>query len=66
MRLQIQKIFIWDRRGQIAVEYMLLLALAGLVVLLAMRSLLPRVEDSADRFYNKTAESIMGRPPDLP
>ena len=50
--------------GQTAVEYLLLLSTVALVAFVGFQKLLPRVEGTSNRFFNKAAQSIMGKPAD--
>ncbi len=48
------------KRGQAAIEYMLLLGVVVAIVLVGFRLYLPRAKNSAGRFYNKSVVGIMG------
>ncbi len=52
------------KKAQTAVEYMLLMAIVIGVVLIALPSQLPRVYNSANIYFDKSANAIFGRPPD--
>ena len=56
----------FSKNGQAAVEYLLLMAIAGAVVLIGFQTLLPRVEGISNRFFDKSFNSIVGKPPALP
>ncbi len=50
------------RHGQTAVEYLLLLTIAAVVVFVGFQRLLPRVEGTSNQFFNKATQGIMGKP----
>ena len=54
---------IFNNKGQNAIEYLLLLALVVGIVLVAFRTELPSVVQSAENYYNRAAERIVGDPP---
>ena len=50
-----------NRRGQAAVEYMLLLAAVAAIVLIAFKTKYV-VLDASNLYYNRTAEGVLGAP----
>lgn len=54
-----------SRKAQAAVEYMLLLAMAVVVVILGFKTFFPKAQEATNRFYEKAAIGIMGKPPPL-
>ena len=51
------------RKGQTAIEYMLLLTAVVSVVLIGFKYLFPKTTVSTELFYNRAATAIMGNPP---
>lgn len=52
-----------DKKAQTAIEYMLVLAVVVAIILLALPSYIPRVNNAANIYYTKAANSILGEPP---
>jgi hypothetical protein len=52
-------------QGQAAVEYMLLMAMALVVVLLGFKTFFPRAQDSTNKLFDKQSFGIMGKPPNI-
>ena len=50
------------RKAQTTIEYLLLVSIVAIVVLIAFKYQLPRVNTMAVNFYNKIAAGIMGEP----
>lgn len=53
----------YNRLGQTAIEYMLLLAVVVAIILLSFPAFFPRLENGTDIFYNRVAVGIMGETP---
>ena len=51
-----------NKRGQSALEYMLLLGLAMVVALIGYRELLPRTQSASNLFFNHVTLGIAGAP----
>lgn len=51
-----------NRRGQSALEYLLLLGVVVALVLVALRTNTIRAYDASQIFFNKTSSQIMGSP----
>lgn len=51
------------RRAQTAVEYLLLLMTVAAIVLVGFKTYLPRIQDTANVYYNRAAPGILGTPP---
>ena len=51
-----------DRRAQTAIEYMLLLGVVVALVLISLKTYLPRMRTSANTYFNRTAIGILGKP----
>jgi len=54
---------ITQKKGQTAVEYILLLAVVVAIVLIALPTQLPRVYNAANIFFDKAANSVFGDAP---
>ena len=52
-----------ERKAQTAVEYLLLLTTIATIVLIGFRIYLPRIQDTANIYYNRAAPGILGTPP---
>ena len=52
-----------SRKGQQALEYILLLAIVVAVVLFGFKKYLPQTRNSSELYYNKVAVGILGEPP---
>ncbi|MCK5180104.1 MAG: hypothetical protein KAR32_11285 [Candidatus Omnitrophica bacterium] len=52
-----------DRKAQTAIEYLLLLMTVAVIVLLGFKTYLPRVQETANIYYNRAAPGILGAPP---
>lgn len=50
-------------RAQTAMEYLLILAVVGIIVLSGLRFLLPRVNQSSEGYYNSVTRTILGENP---
>ena len=50
------------RKGQTAIEYMLLLGVVVALVLIAFRTSLPRMRVSANTYFNRAVIGILGKP----
>jgi len=50
------------RKGQTAIEYMLLLGVVVALVLIAFRVSLPRMRVSANTYFNRAVIGILGKP----
>ena len=48
--------------AQTAIEYMLLLGVVAAIVLIGMRTLLPRAGAASNVYFNSVAVGIMGKP----
>ena len=55
--------FMMNHKGQNAIEYLLLLALVVGIVLVGFRQHLPTVYNSANEYYNRASEYLVGEPP---
>ncbi len=49
------------RRGQTAIEYLLLLGAVVAVVLVAIRTLLPKTTQHSEKYFRKVSQGIMGQ-----
>ena len=49
--------------GQVALEYMILFALVGVVVFTGFRTLVPQIQSSSEGYYNKVTNVLMGDNP---
>jgi len=47
-------------KAQAAIEYMLLLAVVVAIVLIGFKTYLPRTQNSADLYFNRTIVGILG------
>lgn len=50
------------RKGQTAIEYMVLLGIVVALVLIAFKTQLPRTEESANVYFNRATLGIIGKP----
>ena len=48
--------------GQSALEYMILLGTVVAIVLLGLKNYIPRIEETANIYYNRAAAGILGDP----
>ena len=54
-------------KGQTAIEYLLLFAIAAIVVFIGFHTILPRIRGTSNEFFDEAATGIMGEaPPDFP
>ena len=51
-----------DRQGQTAIEYMLLVGVVVALVLVALKTNLPRTQSSANAYFDRVVDSMVGRP----
>ena len=51
------------RKGQTAIEYLLLLGIVVAVVLVGFRTFVPRTYSISEKYFNVVSCSIMGTPP---
>ena len=52
----------FSRKGQTAIEYMILLGVVVALVLIAFKTQLPRMEESANIYFNRAMLGIIGKP----
>ncbi len=50
------------RKGQTAIEYMLLLGVVVALVLIALKTSLPKLQTSSNTYFNRAAIGILGDP----
>ena len=50
----------FSRKGQTAIEYMILLGVVVALVLIAFKTQLPRMEESANIYFNRAMLGIIG------
>ena len=60
--MKLSKLIILSR-AQTAMEYLLLLAVVGIIVLSSLRFFLPRVNQSSEGYYNSVTRTILGEDP---
>jgi Flp pilus assembly pilin Flp len=51
------------KRGQSAIEYMVLLAVVAAVVLIGLRTWLGTINETSGNYFNEVSEGIMDAPP---
>ena len=49
-------------KAQSAVEYLLLLAVVASIILISLKTRLPKIYPSAELYFNKTSVGIAGKP----
>ncbi|MFA5059398.1 MAG: hypothetical protein WC676_02080 [Candidatus Omnitrophota bacterium] len=52
-----------SQKAQTAIEYLLIFALVAVIVFVGFKTILPRTQQSANVFFNKVTDGIMGEPP---
>ncbi len=55
-----------NKKGQTAIEYMLLLAVVVAIVITAVPWFFPVTQNAASVYYNRVGLGIVGEPPPLP
>ncbi len=55
--------FYKNHQAQTAMEYLLILAVIGVIVLASLRLLVPKVHDSSEDYYNSVTRVILGESP---
>ena len=54
-----------NQKGQNAIEYLLLLGVATAIALVGFKTLLPKVNESSELYFNRSVNAILDTPPGL-
>ncbi|MBN1870118.1 MAG: hypothetical protein JW847_06060 [Candidatus Omnitrophica bacterium] len=52
-----------NKKGQTAIEYLLLLMTVAAIVLVGFKTYMPRIQETANIYYNRAAPAILGDAP---
>ena len=60
--IKMNKIVLQQKKGQTAVEYLLILGAVMIIVLIGLRTYLPRAWQASDLFFNRAGRGVLGPP----